>query len=133
MAMTMGIVRVAFLTALVAGVPPVTITSTCDPTSSAAIYPILSPFPLEGDASSLDISKVSQTLHECLAPRRERRRRTRQEDTNTRHFMGLLRTRCERPHRSRATAEKNDELATLHSIESHAIPHITERSRLSDK
>jgi hypothetical protein len=36
MAMTMGIVRVAFLSVLAAGVPPVTITSTCDPTSSAA-------------------------------------------------------------------------------------------------
>src|SRR5262249_26407740 len=57
MAMTMGVVRVAFLTALVAGVPPVTITSTCDPTSSAArssrFDPILSAFPLEGDGSSL--------------------------------------------------------------------------------
>src|SRR5262244_3964274 len=123
MAMTMGVVRVAFLTALVAGVPPVTITSTCDPTSSAArssrFDPILSAFPLEGDGSSLDIPKVLQALHECLGPWRERCRRTRQKDANTRHLMGLLRARRERPRDSLA-AEKRDELAPLHSFTSSA-------------
>src|SRR6266550_1980337 len=90
MAMTMGIVRVAFLSALAGGVPPVTITSTCDLTSSAArsgqpIDPILSPFPLDGDGSSLDIPEVPQPLHERLGPWRERRRRTQQKDADTRH------------------------------------------------
>ena len=39
MAMTMGIVRVAFLSTLAGGVPPVTITSTCDLTNSPANFP----------------------------------------------------------------------------------------------
>src|SRR5262249_14024079 len=84
------------------------------------IDPILSPFPFDGYGSALDIPKVPQALHECLGPWRERRRRTRQKDANTRHSVGLLRSRHDRP-RGRRAAEQRDELAALHSITSSAV------------
>jgi hypothetical protein len=74
------------------------------------VGPILSPFPLDGDGSSIDIPEVAQALHERLDPSRERVRGTQQKDADARHSAGLLRARRERP--CRRTPEERDELAT---------------------
>jgi hypothetical protein len=76
------------------------------------------PLVLNPDVLVLDIAGVVQSLAECRHDPRIRRGRETAEDPDHRHRR-LLRTGGEWPARRR-TAEKGDELAPLHSINSSA-------------
>jgi hypothetical protein len=76
MAMTIGIVPVAVLSALAAGVPPVTMTSTLRPTRSAASSASPStrscpPSPFNRDRLPVDIAKVAQPFEQRFGAKRE--------------------------------------------------------------
>src|SRR5262249_13967489 len=73
------------------------------------------------DISALDVTRFTETLAERCDPAGERGRRLGAEIADHRHG-GLLRARRQRP-RSRRTAEQCDELAPIHLIELHPIPH----------
>jgi hypothetical protein len=96
--MTIGMVAVAVLSALAAGVPPVTMTSTLRSASSAASpgsRSALSSPHLHSSAivRPLGIAELLQPFDQGFGAKRKRRRRPGQQDADPRQLAGLLRVR----------------------------------------